>query len=62
MKVTGKPKDEMKREMDKIRKYFKQTRNAVIELKSTPEIMFHGDSGKNPKLRNSPKGKSKRDK
>lgn len=34
--------------MDKIRKYFKQTLNAVIELKSTPEIMFHGDSGKNP--------------
>lgn len=26
--------------MDKIRKYFKQTRNAMIELKSTPEIMF----------------------
>lgn len=52
----------MKREMDKIRKYFKQTRNTMIELKSTPEITLHGDSYKNPKLRNSPKGKYKRDK
>lgn len=39
----------MKREMDKIKKCFTYTRITTIELKSTPEITEHGDSGKNPK-------------